>query len=77
MLLFAYLLEGMRSIIQADQVHRSEEETDRQGEGHDAQAQVGQQRDGTELKQAGQAHHQPCEHQRRFPYIPPIQQVHH
>lgn len=50
MLLIIYLLEGISSIIKTDQVHCFEEEAYREGEGHDAQAQVGQQRDGTELK---------------------------
>lgn len=52
----------MCSIIKTDQVHCSKEDTYREGEGQDAQAQVRQQGDGTELKQAGQAHHQPCEY---------------
>lgn len=68
----AYSLEGMRSIAEADKCRSFVKEAYREREGHNAQTEVGQDRDGTELEQTSQTHNQTSKHQPGGPHISPV-----
>lgn len=67
----------MGAVTQADQVQGFVKEAYGKGEGHDPQAEVGQDRHGAELEQTSQTHNQTRKHQRGGPHISPVQQIRH
>lgn len=69
-------LEGVDPGVPAQQLQQFIVKTQHEGDTHDAQTDVRDDGDGTELEQTGQTDHQPCEHHTGPPHLPPIHQIH-
>ena len=69
-------LEGMDAGVPAQHLQQFVVEAEGEGETHGPQTDVGENSDGAELEQTGQADHQAREDHASPPHIPPVHQIH-